>query len=835
MQQLQKAGHRVFVESIRRAPHPDEGAGRGLDVSFQSEDGRSERLRCLAWLVARHPLRCLADLRARRRWRREERVSALRALAPVARRVSRRRTQHLHAHFAAGGALNALRLGALTGLPFSVATHGYDLFMTPANLREKHERAAFAVTDCDYSADFLGGVVGAETKARIHRLVLGVDGERFKRSTPYPGGRTVIAVTRLVEKKGLVYLIEAAGLLRDRGIALDRLVVIGDGPLRDELDALIQRLGLEDTVELLGSRPPDEVRAELENADLLAMPCVVAANGDRDTMPVVVKEALAMEIPVVATTGGRPPRGGQARMGNAGRAQGCPRPGHRHRGHARPLPGGAGPDGQGGPGLRARGVQHRARDGQARRADQPDSDPALSAVLLAMPAIARIPGVRQIPQAVGPIRRDTVLFDSWRGQYSDNPRAISEELHRRETGLRHAWVLDPALENEVPEWVEPVAPNSAEHLAMMGRARYLVANGTVPGFHLKRRGTFFLQTWHGTPLKRIGFDIPRDAARAPRQAANTLRHNVPRWDLLVSPNAFSTPILREAFAYPGQIAETGYPRNDLLQAPDAEDIRDRVRARLGIGEHQRAVLYAPTFRDAVRFELVPEVQRLARQLGDSHVVLMRAHKLDTADVRVGQGTELKDVSSYPDNRELFLAADVLVTDYSSVMFDFAVTGKPMLFWTYDLAEYRDAGRGFYFDFEQQAPGPLLRTADEVAEAVADLDSSPDGTRMPTSGSGSLLRAGGRARVRACRGPAAFGLAPGLDWPDAHRARGEHGRRRDRGRRPLRPVDGRGPARPRGTRDADQLGVPGRPEPLGLVKGLAVAGSSRRRTTASGAC
>jgi CDP-glycerol glycerophosphotransferase len=336
-------------------------------------------------------------------------------------------------------------------------------------------------------------------------------------------------------------------------------------------------------------------------------------------------------------------------------------------------------------------------------------------------AIARIPGVRQIPQALGPVLEDTILFDSWRGQYSDNPRAIAEELHRREAGLRQVWVLDPALAEEVPDWIEPVAPGSARHLAMMARARYLVANATVPGFHLKRRGTFFLQTWHGTPLKRIGFDIPREAARAPRTARATLAHNVKRWDLLLSPNPFSTPIFRKSFAFPGRIEETGYPRNDLLQSPDADDIRDRTRAGLGIAGHQRVVLYAPTFRDAARFTLLPEVQRLAGVLGEAYVVLMRAHKLDAADLPGDPQMDLLDVSSYPDNRELFLAADILVTDYSSVMFDFAVTGKPMLFWTHDLAEYRDSDRGFSFDFEAQAPGPLLGTADEVAAAITDLE------------------------------------------------------------------------------------------------------------------
>ena len=338
-----------------------------------------------------------------------------------------------------------------------------------------------------------------------------------------------------------------------------------------------------------------------------------------------------------------------------------------------------------------------------------------------VPGLDQIPGLRQVPQALGPVIHDAVLFDSWRGQYSDNPRAISEELHRRDAGLSHFWVLDSRLAGDVPEWVEPVAAGSARHLALLGRARYLVSNGSVQGFHHKRRGTFFLQTWHGTPLKRIGFDIERDGSRAARQAVDTLRHNVARWDLLLSANSFSTAILRDAFGFGGQIAETGYPRNDLLVAPDANAVRQRVRAQLGISADQRAVLYAPTFRDAEPFRLLPEVRALAGALGDSHVVLMRAHKLDAEALHMGAETHLLDVSGYPDNRELYLAADVLVTDYSSVMFDFAVTGKPMVFWVYDLAEYRDVGRGFYFEFEADAPGPLVSTGSEVAEAVADIE------------------------------------------------------------------------------------------------------------------
>jgi glycosyltransferase involved in cell wall biosynthesis len=131
-------------------------------------------------------------------------------------------------------------------------------------------------------------------------MVMGVDGRAFARTTPRPHGRTVVAVGRLVEKKGFADLVEAAArLAADR--PLDRVLIVGDGPLRAELEGLAARRGVADTVRFLGPRDPAGVRAVLEEADLLAMPCVVAADGDRDAMPVVVKEALAMEVPVVGT------------------------------------------------------------------------------------------------------------------------------------------------------------------------------------------------------------------------------------------------------------------------------------------------------------------------------------------------------------------------------------------------------------------------------------------------------------------------------------------------------------------------------------------------------
>jgi colanic acid/amylovoran biosynthesis glycosyltransferase len=287
---LAAEGVDVRVEAGRRSQRPNPEAADGPAVVYWDEPGsRSENLRALASLAVRHPLRVLRDLNGRLRWRRDEPVRPLRRLAPIALRVAAS-ADHIHAHFAGAAALDAMRISLLTGVPYSVTTHAYDIFLTPTNLDEKLERARFHVAVCDYNAAYLRHRV-PRAAGRMRKIVMGVDPERFKRTRPYPGGRTVVAVGRLVEKKGFAYLVEAARALPDV-----RVRIAGDGPLRAVLEAAAPA-----NVELLGALSPDAVRELLEQADLLAMPCVVASDGDRDSMPVVVKEALAMEIPVVGS------------------------------------------------------------------------------------------------------------------------------------------------------------------------------------------------------------------------------------------------------------------------------------------------------------------------------------------------------------------------------------------------------------------------------------------------------------------------------------------------------------------------------------------------------
>ncbi|MEV0097106.1 bifunctional glycosyltransferase family 2 protein/CDP-glycerol:glycerophosphate glycerophosphotransferase [Streptomyces sp. NPDC050738] len=319
--------------------------------------------------------------------------------------------------------------------------------------------------------------------------------------------------------------------------------------------------------------------------------------------------------------------------------------------------------------------------------------------------------------------RAAVLYSSFDGrQYSDSPRAVHEELLSRGGELEHLCVVRDQ-QAQLPSGARAVIHGSTAWHEALARSAYIVTNTQLPEWFERREDQYVVQTWHGTPLKRIGIDLTGTAAANEPYIA-TLPQRARQWSLLVSPNRFSTPVLRRSFGYEGEVLESGYPRNGLLHAPDREKIAASVRERLSLPEGKRVVLYAPTWREdrpagggQYALDLRLDLKAAEEALGDSTVMLVRRHYLVTDRLPATADGFVRDVSRYPDVAELMLISDVLVTDYSSLMFDFAQTRRPMLFHTYDLEHYRDTLRGFCFDFESQAPGPLVPGSAELIEAL----------------------------------------------------------------------------------------------------------------------
>jgi CDP-glycerol glycerophosphotransferase (TagB/SpsB family)/glycosyltransferase involved in cell wall biosynthesis len=320
--------------------------------------------------------------------------------------------------------------------------------------------------------------------------------------------------------------------------------------------------------------------------------------------------------------------------------------------------------------------------------------------------------------------RDVVLYDCFGGrEYSDNPRGIHEELVRRDAPFEHLWIVrDGGC--VPPGTAVAVRELSKDYYEAYATARYVVSNDHWPRSMARRPEQTWLQTWHGAPLKRIGHDLA-GRPKAVREYRGVLRQPSENWQYLVSPGAFATPILRQAFSPNAQVIETGLPRTDVLFRPDRERLAEEIKLRLGLPADKRVVLYAPTYRDHLgardgyRFGPLLDLGVLRSALGEHDVLLFRKHRSMVGALPM-EADGFFDVSAFPDATELLLAVDVLVTDYSSAIFDFASTNRSMVFFTPDLDTYRDTIRGFSIDFEADAPGPLLRTTGDVVEALRDV-------------------------------------------------------------------------------------------------------------------
>jgi CDP-glycerol glycerophosphotransferase len=320
-----------------------------------------------------------------------------------------------------------------------------------------------------------------------------------------------------------------------------------------------------------------------------------------------------------------------------------------------------------------------------------------------------------------PLDPNLAVFGAyWYSAYSCNPRAIYEKARELVPDMRGVWVVKPKAAHLVPAGVEHVRPGTREYFETIARATYLVNNVNFPNELVKREGSVHVMTHHGTPLKKMGLD--QQDSPLTKMDFELLAMRCRRWDYSISANAFTTVQWDRAFPFRYETLEVGYPRNDVLATATDADV-ERIRAELGIAPDQVAVLYAPTHREYhTGYVPVLDAATVAANLGPEYVLLSRAHyfykPLGSRDARV------RDVSSHPSIEELCLAANVLVTDYSSLMFDYGVLDRPIVIHAPDWEVYRTV-RGTYFDLMEQLPGAITRTESEVADAIRAGDPAPD--------------------------------------------------------------------------------------------------------------
>ncbi|MCJ1782816.1 bifunctional glycosyltransferase family 2 protein/CDP-glycerol:glycerophosphate glycerophosphotransferase [Mammaliicoccus sciuri] len=334
-----------------------------------------------------------------------------------------------------------------------------------------------------------------------------------------------------------------------------------------------------------------------------------------------------------------------------------------------------------------------------------------------------------------PIKENTVLYESFLGRnYSDSPKAIFNYLLENEPKKwNHVWILNDKkiVENE-PEFknsnVKIIRRFSWEYFMYVTISKYFVLNMRQPKWLYKKPEQVLLSTWHGTPLKKLVFDMD-NVTSANKNYKKDFYEQSRNWDYLIAANKYSEDIFNSAFMYPREdILTYGYPRNDIL-TNHTEEYKNGLKKKLGIPVHKKVILYAPTWRDdqfhgpgQYKFLMQLDLQRLREELGDEYVVALRMHYFISDNLDLSEFKNFAfDFSRYNDINDLYISSDILITDYSSVFFDFANLRKPILFYTYDLEKYKDVLRGFYIDMNKDLPGPLLFDSEEVIDSIKNIE------------------------------------------------------------------------------------------------------------------
>lgn len=326
-----------------------------------------------------------------------------------------------------------------------------------------------------------------------------------------------------------------------------------------------------------------------------------------------------------------------------------------------------------------------------------------------------------------PVKENVILFETFMAKnYSDSPKYIYEYIAQNHPEYECVWAINDGA--KIPYGAKTVKRFSFQYAYYLAVSKYLVFNVRPPLWYRKREEQVFLETWHGTPLKRLVFDQEEVTSASPKYKQQFYRQRKD-WDFLVSANPFSTKTFRSCFLYEGEMLEYGYPRNDILYCPNKDEIAQQLKEKLGIPKDKKTILYAPTWRDdqhygsgQYKFELALDLKLMKERLQDDYVVLLRTHHYISDHIDVsGLGDFVINLSSYDDISEIYLISDICITDYSSVFFDYANLKRPILFYTYDFDKYKNQLRGFYIDMNTEVPGPLLYTSEQVVQAIEDID------------------------------------------------------------------------------------------------------------------
>lgn len=329
-----------------------------------------------------------------------------------------------------------------------------------------------------------------------------------------------------------------------------------------------------------------------------------------------------------------------------------------------------------------------------------------------------------------PVQNKLIVFNCSNGRnYAGNVKYIYECMvdQRLDKKYKCVWFFRD-INTKVPGDAKVVKYGRLAYLYYMAIAKIWVFDVRQPAFIIKKKKVKYIQTWHGTPLKKLALDMD-DVFMANGESIDVYKKkfndNAQTWDYLISQNPFSTETFRRCFAFKKDMLKIGYPRNDILIKENNPESLIKIKKELGLPLDKKILLYAPTWRDdefshdkQYKFCTKMDFDLLKQELEKEYVIIVKYHYLisDAIDWTPYKGFAYNFDATH-DISILYLVSDILITDYSSVMFDFSVLKRPMFFYCYDLEKYKNHLRGFYFDFEAEAPGPISETTVQLIQHI----------------------------------------------------------------------------------------------------------------------
>lgn len=322
-----------------------------------------------------------------------------------------------------------------------------------------------------------------------------------------------------------------------------------------------------------------------------------------------------------------------------------------------------------------------------------------------------------------PCKTNQIIFVSFGGlKYDDSPKEIYLAMldDVRFKDFNFIWAFSSPQKHSIPKG-EKIKIDTIKYFYHLLSSKIWITNSSVErGLSLKKKRNIYLNTWHGSPIKKMGSDLSKENASFTSNSKNS-------WDVQLAQSEYEADVFSKVFKIPlDRIKVIGLPRNDRLAKVGKSEIT-KARAAIGLPDNKKIILYAPTFREYEKdtldrsiVKLHLDLRRWQKELGDDYILLIRAHYDVVNSIDFSSNSFVRNVSSYENLNDLLIASDMLISDYSSIFFDYSILEKPMFCYAYDYDEY-EAKRGMYFDIRKELRSPLAITETDLIEEIKDID------------------------------------------------------------------------------------------------------------------